>query len=524
MSEVNTMPQSRRAAADAAADGAPQFPGRALPHNLDAESSLLSVCIFDGRTAVTRCLAAKLVPESFYDPRHGVIFAALVALHARQDEIDASTVAVELANTSTLHQAGGIAYLTDVSRLTSTSAGLTVFLRTVREMWILREVIRGASRLVEDAYQHSGDMTAMLSPHVAWFQAALSRVVHGERAGITLAQRVDQVKAELAARASGTEDTSRWVITGMERFDAKLRPLGSDAEDHLVLIGGGSGHGKSALMRQWAGGALQRGQVVVNYTRETSINGWIRQIASNWARVDLRCLADSPPDMAARLQTECDRVAQYVDRSLFVFQQEAGCSIETVEDLVAHARSWAWQHGAPHLVVVDYLQLFGTKRRVNNREQEVAHVSHSLQALQRELGCVMVVGAQLNETGLREMKALKRQEDGTIQHRMPTAGDFRESQAMYHDADRVIAIYRPPEDCRGSDNYGPDAIMPEQWLWQIKRRYGGEGAVKCWFEKKFMHFREFGSGDHAAADMRRPAAVQESTKPAKSKSDFRQRL
>jgi replicative DNA helicase len=499
----------------------PQFTGRTLPHSQEAEDSLLACCIFDGRTAVTRCIAAKLTPASFYDSRNGRIFAALLALHGRQDEIDASTLAVELSTSGELEPAGGYAHLTTVSRPPPTTAGLTVFLRTVREKWILREVIRGGSKLVEECFESREDMTALLSPHVAWFQAALARVVHGERAGLTLRERVDEVKVELANRASGNEDKSRWICTGMESFDRQARPLGSDAEDHLIVVGGGSGHGKSALMRQWAGAALKSGQMVLNYTRETSVKGWIRQLASNWARVDLRSLSEAPPDMAAKLQAECDRICEYVDQSLFVFQQEPGCSIETIEDMMSHARAWAWQHGAPHMIVVDYLQLFGTKRRTNNREQEVAHVSHSLQALQRELGSVMMIGAQLNESGLREMRMAKRDEEGRLIPRLPNAGDFRESQAIFHDADRVIAIYRPAEDCRGADNYGPNTSQPEQWLCQIKRRYGGEASVKCWFEKRFLNFREFNRTDAEAAEKPRVKEGGQEAAPRKTKGDWR---
>ena len=504
-------PTSRRAAVDAAVDSAPSFPGRTLPHSVEAEANLLSCCILDGTTAVARCLGAKLTAKSFYDPKHGSVFAALVALHGRQDAIDTATVAEELRTRGELEAVGGFAFICQVSGYVPTTSQLVYFLRVVREYWILREVIRAASKLSEDCRHYDGDMKALLSPPVVWFQSALARVVHGERAGGSLSERGAEVKQELAARAAGTEDTSRWIHTGMPTFDKRCRPLGSDSEDHLVVIGGGSGHGKSALMRQWAGSALLAGKTVVNYTRETSIKGWLRQLGSNWARCDLRTLAEAPADHAKRLQDEMDRMLGYVDKSLFVYQQEPGCSLETIEDLVAHARSWAWQHGAPSLVVIDYLQLFSTARRVGSREQEVAHISHTIQALQRELGSVFVIGAQLNEAGLREMREAKHDEDGRLLHRLPTAGDFRESQAIYHDADRVIAMYRPPEDCRGAVNYGPDVQMPEQWLVQIKRRYGGEAAVKCWFEKRFLNFREFVLADHAPAEA--PSSTPASAAP-----------
>lgn len=494
---------------------------RELPHSLESEEYLLSCCLLDGRAAVTRCIAAKLRAESFFSSAHGLVFEALVRMHAAQIPIDGGTLAEEMKTAKTLDQVGGYSFITQVSSRVPTTAQLGYYIGKVREQWILREIIRFGAGLVEESYAYTGEMTDWLSPKVSWLQNALVRVVHGERAGLTLRERIASVKIEVQSRADGTEDKSGWIHTGSPEFDRHLRPLGSDAEDHLIVIGGGSGHGKSALMRQWAGQALTDGQTVWNYTRETSTHGWILQMAANWARVNLKTLAEAPKDQVARLHEACDRLADYASKTLFVFQQEAGTQLLTIENFVEHVQTRVWEHGAPHLIVVDYLQLFGTEKRVGNREQEVAHVSHTLQSVQRGLrSTVMLVGAQLNEGGLKEMRAPKRDEEDRLVHRLPNAGDFRESQAIYHDADRVIAIYRPPEDCRGAENYGLNVTMPEQWLCQIKRRYGGEGAVKFWFEKPFLNFREFNRGD--ASSPRAAAAVVAPAGPGSgTKAEFR---
>jgi len=51
-------------------------------------------------------------------------------------------------------------------------------------------------------------------------------------------------------------------------------------------------------------------------------------------------------------------------------------------------------------------------------------------------------------------------------------------------------LYRPPVDCRETDNWGGNTLKPEIWLCQIKRRKGGEGFVKCWFDKRYTLFSE----------------------------------
>src|SRR3954468_22816797 len=83
--------------------------GRTLPHSLEAEEYLLSCCLLDGADVVSRCLEARIRPESFYDTKHGIIFERLLDLYNRQVPIDISVVAEELKTARQLDAVGGYA-------------------------------------------------------------------------------------------------------------------------------------------------------------------------------------------------------------------------------------------------------------------------------------------------------------------------------------------------------------------------------------------------------------------------------
>src|ERR1043166_4163987 len=89
--------------------------GRTLPHSLEAEEYLLSCCLLDGADVLSRCLEARIKPESFYDPKHGIISERLLDLYNRQAPIDVSIVAEELKTSRQLDQIGGYAFLSQVS-------------------------------------------------------------------------------------------------------------------------------------------------------------------------------------------------------------------------------------------------------------------------------------------------------------------------------------------------------------------------------------------------------------------------
>ena len=82
--------------------------GRSLPHSLEAEEYLLSCCLLDGADVVSRCLEARIKPESFYDSKHGIVYERLVDLYNRQTPIDVSIVAEELKTARLLGSADAL--------------------------------------------------------------------------------------------------------------------------------------------------------------------------------------------------------------------------------------------------------------------------------------------------------------------------------------------------------------------------------------------------------------------------------
>lgn len=130
--------------------------GRSLPHSLEAEEYLLSCCLIDGADVLSRCLEAHIRPESFYDPKHGVIYEVLVNLYNSQKPIEVSVVAEELKTSRQLDTVGGYAFLAQVSSRIPTTAQAGYFIEKVREQSLLREIIRSATGAVEDCYGFSG--------------------------------------------------------------------------------------------------------------------------------------------------------------------------------------------------------------------------------------------------------------------------------------------------------------------------------------------------------------------------------
>ncbi len=164
----------------------PQQLGRVLPHSIEAEEYLLSCCLLDGEDVVSRCVEARIRPDSFYDNKHGVVYGILQSLFFEKKIIDVSVVAEELKASKQLDFVGGYAFLTQVSSRIPTTAQAGYFIDKVREQALLREMIRSATAVVEDAYNFSGGVEEFLETQ----QERFKRVLDGS--SVT---RAEQIKA-----------------------------------------------------------------------------------------------------------------------------------------------------------------------------------------------------------------------------------------------------------------------------------------------------------------------------------------
>lgn len=500
--------------------------GTEAPHSAAGERLLLGSVLADDKPA-SWALACNLgVREgAFYSALHRAVWAAIDTLHrAGTRLVDLAVVAEHLAASGELDKLGGFAAVAGIIEGVPTPLHTRFSAESIVLLWHRRHAIACAAKLRAAAFETP--TRAEFVEAVGDVGQRLIRLGRRERAQ-TLADIYAEVKADAEARIAGTVDKTGWITSGLERFDRVCRPFGSARADHYIIIAGGSGHGKSVTLRNVASANLRAGKRVLSYSREMDTASFVELLVLADLGIDFNTMEGLPRDKAAEFSAEMDRqMREYADRLLFCVERTPATPLASVDDICDHARAFVHLHGPPDLILVDYLQQFdpgkSAGRSVGNREAAVAHVSRQLQGLQREIGCVMLVAAQLNESGLNEMRQIKRDEDGRVIHRMPKPGDLRESQAAYHDADRVIFLYKPPVDCRGTEQTAAGTSEPEVWWYQEKRRRGCAGVfVRCWFQKRYTRFVAVNDAEVATAERAEAAPAVVPPGQRVSKSQFK---
>jgi replicative DNA helicase len=144
------------------------------------------------------------------------------------------------------------------------------------------------------------------------------------------------------------------------------------------------------------------------------------------------------------------------------------------------------------MIIVDYLQLMTSHRRVDNRQEEVSQISRGLKMLAKELNVPVIALSQLNRSP--EARTDKR----------PMLADLRESGAVEQDADIVGFIYR--DEVYNEDS--PDRGIAELII--AKHRNGGTGIVKLAF---LGHVTKFANLARGAGGPEGPPGAPPPTEP-----------
>jgi hypothetical protein len=254
--------------------------GRTLPHSIESEEYLLSCCLLDGVDVLSRCMKAGISGESFYDPKHQIIYERMLMMLAAGKEIDVSVLAQEMKTAKQLDQVGGYAFLTQVSSRIPTTAQAGYFIEKVREQALLREIILSATAAVEDCYGFTGGIDEFCArQEERLLGVARARLGVGRASGKSLPRLMPW--GELVGAAPRPEPPQ--LVEGLIHRGGK------------VMLGGGSKSFKTWCLADlglsvstgapWWGLRTTRGRVLyVNFELQPwSFEGRIRQICERKA-------------------------------------------------------------------------------------------------------------------------------------------------------------------------------------------------------------------------------------------------
>jgi replicative DNA helicase len=436
---------------------------RTLPHNLEAEKSVLGAILINNQAFNQ---AAEVIDaQDFFRDAHRRIFEKMVGLTDRNEPVDFVTLTDELTRSGELDEVGGPAYVSGLTDGVPRSANVEYYARIVKEKSTLRRLIQASNEVLVRAYDAEEDADDLLDEaERTIFSIAENRLRSGF---VKLSELVDGGYAMLEQLQA-----SRGLVTGVPSGFVELDEMTSGFQkSDLVIIAARPAMGKTSFVMNIAlNAALEAGKSVGVFSLEMSKEQLFLRLLTSEARVDAHRFRGGFLG-----EQDYERLngafARLHDAKVFIDDTASAGILE----MRAKSRRLKLEHGLD-MLVIDYLQLMQGRGRFESRQQEVSAISRSLKGLAKELGVPIVALSQLS-----------RAPEGRTDHR-PQLSDLRESGAIEQDADLVMFIYRP-------EVYEKAETKPEdQGVAEIivgKQRNGPIGSVRLSFLNQYTRFENY---------------------------------
>jgi replicative DNA helicase len=430
---------------------------RVAPHNLEAEQSTL------GGMLLSQEAVAEVIEEvagvDFYAGKHELIYNAILNLFGRGEPTDVIAVTDELNKQGNLLRAGGSDYLHSLASYVPTAANAGYYAKIVGDKAILRRLIDAGTRIAQSGYDSQGEVEDLVNQAQAEVYKVSSQSSKEDYVGLSDSLEAAIHDIELAQNRGGEMTGTPTGFTDLDAYTHGLHP------GQLIIVAARPAVGKSTFALDIARNAsVKHNQATIFFSLEMgrseiamrmlsaessiylqsmrkgtiSEGDWTRLAAVRGRINDAPLYIDDSPNMSlVEIRAKCRRLAQQVDL---------------------------------RLVVIDYIQLMSSGKKVESRQQEVSEFSRALKLLAKELGLPVVALSQLNRQA--EQSKDKR----------PELSHLRESGSLEQDADVVVLLHREGIYERDHPRAGEaDLIL-------AKQRNGPTGTVTVAFHGQYSRF------------------------------------
>ena len=433
---------------------------RVTPQNLDAEKSLLGAILISESSLPDVTEIVK--PQDFYDERNRHIYGAMWSLYEHHRPVDLLTVKSELKAKKLTQQAGGAAYLSELSSYVPTAAHATAYAELVKDAAIRRRLIDAAAKINEEAYKEDAETSAVLgqAEKLIFGVSDQNTRTDAEFIGDLLSETYDRLeqlyenKGSIAGFKTGFPDLDK-KTAGFHRSD-------------LIILAARPAMGKTALALNFARNvaAINKKAVLIfslEMGKEQLIN---------------RMLADASSVNSFKLETggfDSDDFAKISEAAAELSEEQIFIDDKpglTIMEMRTKARRMAHDHDLG-MIIVDYLQLMTStsKQAQSNRVNEVSEISRGLKMIARELNVPVIALSQLS-------RSVEQRQGSNI----PMLSDLRESGSIEQDADIVMFIHREDYYNEDTDRQNiADLIL-------AKHRRGATGRIELFFDKERVRF------------------------------------
>ena len=425
-----------------------------FPYSLEAEQSVLGSILID-----PQCLYSvldKLKPQYFYLPQHREIFSAMVAMFSQSSAIDIVTLLDELKTAGVYDEAGGKAYLLQLAEIVPSVANVAAYAKIVQEKYYLRSLISASKEIISAASEEADDVRAIMD-------AAEQKIydIRQDKSADGL-KHIKEIILEAYDRLHKISSDEKGKYLGIPTGFAELDRVttGLNRSD-LILIAARPAMGKSAFALNIAQNVAKSGMKVAFFSLEMTREQNVTRMLSTEGMIDNTVLRTG--ELVGDDWVKLAQAADTLSKCDMYFDDTSGITVPEIKAKCRRLKGLS-------LVVIDYLQLMSSGRRIENRVQEVSEMTRALKIMAKDLDVPVITLSQLS-----------RGTESRGDHK-PMLSDLRESGSIEQDADIVMFLYREDYYTKNEENHNQATCIVG------KNRHGAVGEIPLHWDGAHTRF------------------------------------
>ena len=439
--------------------------GSSLPHDAQAEVSLLGAILFDSR--VVDMAAVMLSPTDFHDRKHQVIYEAMLRMSESNQVIDFVTLSNTLKISGQLENIGGGVYISQVQDSVYSAANAESHAKIIQEKSSLRQLITTANEVTTRARSEDDPKELIEFADRAFFQIASRGKSNDIRSQSEVARSFVAGVDEAVEARGNPQIQKRWLRTGLTELDNLLFKLDPGL---MTIVAARPGDGKTVLTLQICDWLDRCGTATAFESLEMPEEQLLLRLITTKTEIPMWKIrtGDLSDDELSRIYQEASRYGSGECRLHIDHIKGKKSPFEVRRRLRFFKREFDIK-----LAVVDYVQLLSAPgHKWGTRNEELTFISSFLMETASELGIHLI-----------DVSQMSRPEKGQPD-REPQLEGLRDCGGLEQDANNVLFIWHPYR-------HSKDRIeFPENYVHVIlrKQRQGPTGRVKLFWDCERVRF------------------------------------
>ncbi|WP_289804304.1 replicative DNA helicase, partial [Dubosiella newyorkensis] len=350
-------------------------------------------------------------------------------------------------------------YLTNLAQVVPSSNNVEAYSRIVREKFYVRRLITASRGIIEMAQEGQTDSDLLLDSA----EQRIFEIRQGRNTSAFKHIRTAITETyETLQRLSGEDrDRYRGLSTGYPALDKVITGLN---RTDLILVAARPGMGKTSFALNIAENVSTKSQkTVAIFSLEMSSEQLAQRLLSSQALVEGKSLRTG--------ELSGDDWVRIAMESQVLSNANIGSQVIVNGTPIGEMKAKLRRLKQVDLVIIDYLQLMSSGRRIENRVQEVSEITRNLKIMAKEMNVPLITLSQLS-----------RGPESRADHK-PMLSDLRESGSIEQDADIVLLLYR--EDYYAREEAEERNIANCD---VAKNRHGEVGVVKLGWDSRYTRF------------------------------------